>query len=381
MQMMPQRNDLYIGLMSGTSMDAIDTALVSFENNKIQLIATHSISIPSEIKSALATLMLSEHIHLKLLGQTDTQLGELFSDAVLALLKKTKMKTENIAAIGSHGQTIYHAPNEQYPFTMQIGDPNIIAARTNITTVADFRRRDIASGGQGAPLVPAFHEYLLRDQESGIRNQFVLNLGGIANITYLPADKTKFIIGFDTGPANTLLDQWCEKQCGKSFDENGAWARLGKCIPELLSQLLVDPYFHKSCPKSTGREYFNLEWLDKKLQLLSTPLQAKDIQATLTELTAKTITDAITATVTDTVTDTLWICGGGAYNSFLIERLQYHSPHLKIKSTAEIGIDPKWIEAAAFAWLAKQTMEHKPGNLPSVTGAKSESILGGVYYS
>src|SRR3990167_5516262 len=387
-------SDLYIGLMSGTSMDGIDAALVSFDNNKANLIDTHSISIPAETKSNLKLLLNSKNINLKLLGETDVQLGELFSQTVLALLKNTGVKAENITAIGNHGQTIYHAPNGAYPFTLQIGDPNIIAARTNITTIADFRRRDIALGGQGAPLVPAFHEYLFKLAAENTAPPFdkgrlegilVLNLGGIANITYIPVDKSQHIIGFDTGPANTLLDQWCEKHTGKSFDKNGDWARSGKLNSVLLSNLLNDSYFQKPFPKSTGREYFNLDWLHRKI----TPFEKggrycasntggislADIQNTLTELTARTIRDAINRVSTANI---MWLCGGGAYNTFLIERLKANLPQLIIKSTSEIGIASQWIEATAFAWLAKQTMEHRPGNCPIVCFASHANAVASI---
>ena len=381
--MMPPKaqQNLYIGLMSGTSMDGIDAVLVSFENEKTNLIATHTISIPEKTKSNLKILMRGEDINLKLLGETDTQLGKLFADAVLQLLKNSGFSAEKITAIGSHGQTIYHAPNHDHPFTLQIGDVNIIAALTKITTVADFRRRDIALGGQGAPLVPAFHEYLFsnRGKGSGIRDQSVVNIGGIANITYLPTDNTKSIIGFDTGPGNTLLDRWCEKHRNLSCDLNGDWARSGKIIPELLEKLLDDDYFKKPFPKSTGREYFNLDWLHQKIPpnppFSKGGIAPQDMQATLTELTAKTIADAIL-----THTHTIWLCGGGTYNTFLIERLQHHLPRHTIKSTSEMGIDPQWMEATAFAWLAKRTLEKKSGNCKSVTGASQQSILGGVYY-
>ena len=370
----------YIGLMSGTSMDGVDAALVSFSHQKIQLIATHAIKMPSEIKSALEALVRSELISLKTLGELDRQLGELFSDAVLALLKNAAVSTEKITAIGSHGQTIYHSPQGQHPFTLQIGDPNVIAARTQITTVADFRRRDVALGGQGAPLTPAFHAYLFGDQEAGIGDQFVLNLGGIANITYIPADKSHAVIGFDTGPANTLLDRWCEKNTGKLFDENGDWARSGKLNDALLTMLLSDSYFQKPFPKSTGREYFNLNWLKNHIESAQTAsASAADVQNTLTELTARTIADAIALTRTSTDTPTLWTCGGGYQNTFLIERIQKNCLNCNIQSTKLIGIHPQWIEAAAFAWLAKQTLEYQPSNLPSVTGAAEKTVLGGVY--
>ena len=365
----------YIGLMSGTSMDGVDAALVSFSHQKIQLIATHAIKMPSEIKSALEALVRSELISLKTLGELDRQLGELFSDAVLALLKNAAVSTEKITAIGSHGQTIYHSPQGQHPFTLQIGDPNVIAARTQITTVADFRRRDVALGGQGAPLTPAFHAYLFGDQEAGIGDQFVLNLGGIANITYIPADKSHAVIGFDTGPANTLLDRWCEKNTGKLFDENGDWARSGKLNDALLTMLLSDSYFQKPFPKSTGREYFNLTWLEK---YLPPNMKPANVQATLVELTARSIINAIKKYFSS---GEILICGGGVQNNFLLNRLKELAHPLTVHSTAEFGVDPAWVEALAFAWLAKQTLDKKTGNLTAVTGAKRSTILGGVYYT
>jgi anhydro-N-acetylmuramic acid kinase len=360
----------YIGLMSGTSMDAVDAALVSFENNRTTLINTASIPFPEKIKSALTLLLQAKNNDLRVLFEMDVALGSLFADAALNALENTGIFAKDIAAIGSHGQTIYHSPNGHYPFTLQIADPNIIAARTQITTVADFRRRDLAHGGQGAPLTPAFHAHLFGcDQTS-----WVLNLGGIANITFL--SKNNPVIGFDTGPANTLIDQWCEKHTGKSYDKNGAWARTGKIIPDLLSALLKDPYFKKPFPKSTGRDYFNLDWLAAQHNSINAP--PNDVQATLTELTANSISNAVQETTKKH--GEIWLCGGGANNAFLIERLKNHLPQHTIQSTEKRGIHPQWIEAAAFAWFAKQTLEKKPGNVPSVTGASQECILGGVYY-
>lgn len=385
-------SEYYIGLMSGTSVDAIDAALVSFENNKTKLIATHSVFIPDVIKKNILTLLQNNHINLNLIGETDTALGELFAEAALQLLKNSGFSREKITAIGSHGQTIYHAPQGKYPFTLQIADPNVITARTNITTVADFRRRDVALGGQGAPLTPAFHASLFpRTHE----DQWVLNLGGIANITYISSDASKSIIGFDTGPANTLLDQWCEKHTGQAYDKNGEWARGGKLIPNLFEKLLADPYFQKPYPKSTGREYFNLQWLAKALKHGSSAFaeddsdaaeddgdatrndkkSARNVQTTLTHLTAKTIADAL-HTHTHNI---LWLCGGGANNSFLIDCLQNYLPNTKIQSTEKIGIHPQWIECAAFAWLAKQTLMKNAIDLCEITGVKQPTILGGVF--
>jgi anhydro-N-acetylmuramic acid kinase len=361
----------YIGLMSGTSMDGVDAVLVSFENEKIYLLASTSIEIPTEIKKSLSHLLREDFISLKLLGETDTQMGKLFSQAVLDLLKKANLTANDIIAIGSHGQTIYHHPLGDNPFTLQIGDPNVIAARTNITTIADFRRRDIALGGQGAPLVPAFHNYLLRDRT---QDQDVVNIGGIANITYLPADQTKSIIGFDTGPGNTLLDLWHQQHQQTPIDLNGAWAASGKLHTELLNHLLDDPYFSKPSPKSTGREYFNLPWLEKKLIRFKKNITPEDIQNTLTELTAITIAQHIEPHAAH-----LWVCGGGVFNLYLMERLRAHCPNTRVQSTEKMDVNPKWVEAIAFAWLAKQTIEKKSGNLPSVTGATKQTILGGIY--
>ena len=397
----------YIGLMSGTSMNGIDAVLVSFDNEKPTLLATHSCDIPRDLKADLTRLMQNENSDIRLLGETDTQFGNLLAETCLQLLKKTKWRADDITAIGSHGQTIYHEPNHTNPFTLQIGDPNIIAAKTNITTVADFRRRDVALNGQGAPLVPKFHDYLFRDRT---RDQFILNIGGIANITYLSSDIKKPVIGFDTGPGNTLLDCWHEKHRQTPMDFKGQWARTGKVNEALLNACLNDPYFQASFPKSTGRDYFNLHWLQEKIN----DVAPEDVQATLTELTAKSIFLSVCADLSAcgdpagnaphrareyTALDgeahsrhllgrqcvdrqnTLWICGGGFYNDFLIERLRFYARDFDIKSTADAGIDPEWMEAVAFALLAKQTIEKKPGNCPSVTGAAKEAILGAVYAS
>lgn len=359
--------------MSGTSMDGIDAVLVSFENDVTQLCGTASIPVPEKIRSALTQLLRNDNISLKSLGETDTKMGNVFSDVVLDLLQKTNMRAKNIIAIGSHGQTIFHHPNSENPFTMQIGDPNVIAAKTKITTVADFRRRDMALGGQGAPLVPLFHDYLCRDR---LQNCAVVNIGGIANITFLPKNAGEKIIGFDSGPGNTLLDRWHEKHFNTPVDFNGAWAKGGQCNHPLLTVLLQDEYFQKPFPKSTGREYFNVNWLDQKLKLFNQDISANDIQNTLTELTAKTIADAITSTPTPAI----YLCGGGVLNHYLMERLHANLPSVQIETTEKLGIHPQWVEACAFAWLAKQTLKKKPGNCVSVTGAVEETILGGVYF-
>lgn len=363
-------NDLYIGLMSGTSLDAVDATLIDFTNDSPTLIATHQHELPKTLRNEILALCYPGENAIQRMGETDVKLGRLFADSALALLKKTNSSIADINAIGSHGQTIRHMPDSNVPFTLQIGDPNIIAAQTGITTIADFRRRDMALGGQAAPLAPAFHDYLFRDREGAIG---VLNIGGIANLTLLPTDRTALIIGFDTGPGNTLMDAWCLKHIGKPYDKNGEWALNGNCDNDLLKQLLADPYFQKPPPKSTGREHFHLDWLQN---YLDESIKMEDVQATLLELTARSITDALDSRLRGN--GAAYLCGGGAQNTALVNRLG-ELCRCAIQNMESIGIHPDWIEAAAFAWLARQTLLGKPGNIPSVTGAKATSILGAIY--
>ena len=367
--------DLYIGLMSGTSLDGIDAALVRFENEQPTVIETICLPLPSNLKDEIKSLISPSDNEINRLMALDVQLGQLFSEAVNEVINKAKIKKIDITAIGSHGQTIRHYPTAEHPSTLQIADPNIIAETTGITTVADFRRRDIAAGGQGAPLVPAFHEQLFCDAK---KNRVILNLGGIANITVLPADKNIPVTGFDTGPANTLMNHWIQQQQNISYDEDGKWAASGTVNEDFLNELLNDDYFKLLPPKSTGTEYFNPVWLTKKLSVFPF-LSAEDVQASLTALTATTIKDAIKLCKFEI--DELIICGGGVHNNYLLQQLQQALPDIEISSSAKYDLDPDYIEATAFAWLAKQTMEHKTGNLPNVTGATEAVILGGVYYS
>ena len=368
-------DDLYIGLMSGTSLDGIDAALVRFKNEQVSVLEATCLPLPSELKDEIKSLISPTSNEINRLTSLDVQLAHQFSKAVQQLLQNAKVKKENIIAIGSHGQTIRHSPNEQYPSTLQITDPNIIAEQTGITTVADFRRRDMAAGGQGAPLVPAFHQQIFSSDKN---NRVILNLGGIANITLLPTDKNIAVTGFDTGPANTLMNHWIQQQQNKSYDESGKWAATGKINSEFLELLSTDKYFKQLPPKSTGTEYFNPAWLTKKLA--SFPfLAAEDVQATLTAFTAKTVVDAIAQYAA--TTNEIIICGGGVHNDFLLQQLIKNLPKIEIHSSQKYGINPDYVEATAFAWLAKQTMEHKPGNLPEVTGANRAVVLGGIYYS
>ncbi|CAB1276322.1 anhydro-N-acetylmuramic acid kinase [Candidatus Nitrosacidococcus tergens] len=366
---------LYIGLMSGTSMDSIDGVLIKSESFEIQ--ATHTTLFPQSLKNQLSELVKNHKISLKDLGTLDIKLGYLFAETATEILKKANTSPTKIQGIGSHGQTIYHYPNQtSYPFTLQLADPNIIAEITGVTTVADFRRRDMAAGGQGAPLTSAFHATLLQKK---IFNQdiAVLNIGGIANISLLPANQDLPIWGFDTGPGNTLMDQWIAEHQDQVMDQNGIWAASGRMNDELLHMLLDDPYFSLKPPKSTGREYFNLFWLQDILNKVNKKISPEDVQATLCTLTAKSIQLAVTSSHFQP--NELVVCGGGAYNKTLMENLQRVLPHCKITTTTDYGIPPKWVESCAFAWLAKQTLEGLPGNIPTVTGAKRSVILGAIY--
>lgn len=371
---MPQRQ-LYIGLMSGTSADAIDAVLVDLRSTP-KLLTQYTLPIPTKTRQQIHALSLPGDNEIDRIGALDVNLGKLFARASQELLSKANISAAQITAIGSHGQTIRHRPpgSPQGTFTLQIGDPNLIAELTGITTVADFRRRDIAAGGQGAPLVPAFHRAIFHAQD---KDRVIVNIGGMANITWLPAQGQ--ILGFDTGPGNVLMDTWIAEHLGKSYDQNGVWAASGQACKILLTKLLTTPYFKLPAPKSTGRESFNRAWLDVSLGKLSSPLAPADIQATLLELTAITIADSINSLGQSS--KDIFVCGGGAYNTALMHRLKVILSNDNLATTAVLGVDPQWIEAMAFAWLAQQTINHRPGNLREVTGATREVVLGGVYYA
>lgn len=366
-------NDLYLGLMSGTSLDGIDAVIVDLAHTPPRVVAAQTQPYPAAFRERLKALAQGTATHeIELFGDLDTELGELFAETALALLKTSGIAATQIQAIGSHGQTVRHRPQGPHPFTLQIGDPNLIAERTGITTVADFRRRDLAAGGQGAPLVPAFHTACFRHREE---HRAVLNIGGMANLTILPADLNQPVTGFDTGPGNVLMDAWINLQRGESFDDKGQWAATGEMIPGLLETWLAEPYFQQPPPKSTGRELFKLEWLRSKLQ--AQQFGAKDIQTTLNALTARSITNALQNWAP--LTQRLLVCGGGAHNTHLLATLSESLPAVCVETTAPYGMDPDWIEAAAFAWMARETLQARPSNLPSVTGARHPAILGGIY--
>lgn len=367
------KETLYIGLMSGTSMDAIDGVLVAVDGAGLRALHVHSEPYTPELNERLGKAIANKATPDEI-GRLDRLTGEAFAQCALGLLQATSTAAASVRAIGSHGQTLRHAPDGPSGFSLQIGNPSVIAERTGITTVADFRSRDVAAGGQGAPLVPAFHSWMFGTEEEP---RAVVNLGGIANVSLIAPRSTKSaqsLSGFDTGPANTLLDNWCLSHLGQPYDKDGLWARTGRIVPALLEQMLGDPYFRRPAPKSSGREYFNMEWLGTYLDKCA-PLAPEDVQRTLLELTARSVADALGAMAGAQV----YLCGGGSRNRFLLERLGALMPDRPPQTTAQLGLAPEAVEGAAFAWLAMRTLEGLPGNSPESTGARGPRILGGIY--
>ena len=366
--------DLYLGLISGTSADGIDVALAAFDPTP-RLIEAETFPYSRDLRERILTLAQGDgRIALDELGALDVEIGRAFAEAATQLLARHRVGATDVRAIGSHGQTIRHRPLGATPYTMQIGDPNIIAEMTGIATVADFRRRDIAAGGQGAPLAPAFHAAVMpRDGLARV----VLNLGGIANITILPTDESKPLLGFDTGPASCLLDAWIHRQRGQTFDRDGAFALSGRVDEKLLSRFLSDPYFAAPPPKSTGREVFHETWLRSHLQDSTTSPQ--DVQATLLMLTVQSIRDAVRKFAPDT--REILVCGGGVHNSVLLRALNDALEPVPVRSIAVRGIDPDFVEAMLFAWLARQRIDQQaPPGLNHVTGARGLRVLGAIYF-
>jgi anhydro-N-acetylmuramic acid kinase len=362
---------LYLGLISGTSADSIDTVLVRFSDGAPQLLASHAHPWPPALRDQMLALAQGEGaLDVDAFGRLDVEIGRCFADAALQLLEQSHTAAAEVRAIGSHGQTLRHRPTGDHPFTLQLGDPSVIAERCRIEVVADFRRADIAAGGQGAPLLPALHAMLLG--RPGV-TRVVLNLGGIANVTVLGDDGT--VRGFDTGPANGLLDAWCRRHRGEPFDRDGAFAASGCIDQPLLDAMLADPYFSLPPPKSTGREHFHLGWLATHARLAS--LSPADVQATLLELTARSVTAAIVQHAP--TAGEILACGGGVHNGALMRRLGELLAPRVVLSTSRYGIDPDFVEATAFAWLARQRLLGLPGNLPAVTGARGPRVLGAVY--
>ena len=362
---------LYIGLMSGTSMDGIDAALVEFstESDQPDLVATHARAWPEDLVQQLHAICTPGENEIDRMGWLDQRVAEEFAAAVADLLRQTGISADKISAIGSHGQTIRHRPESG--FTLQIGNGARLAAISGIDVVCDFRMKDIALGGQGAPLVPAFHQAVF-GQENEPR--FILNIGGISNVSVLPGHAEQ-VFGFDTGPGNTLLDAWYRQHHSGNYDAGGEWASSGRIHQPLLADLLSHPYFAQPYPKSTGRETFTFGWLLQQLATYPDIIPA-DVQRTLLEFTALTVRDALQPL---TKPASLYLCGGGAHNPLLCQRIASLMPGWQVDSTQKLGMHPDWVEAIAFAWLAHCFCERRPGNLPAVTGASRKAVLGAFY--
>lgn len=359
--------ELYIGLMSGTSLDGVDAALIRFDTNGFHFVGAVFHSFEPGLKAEILALNQAGNDELLRAAQAGNILAGRYAAAVSDLLNQARLPASAIHAIGCHGQTIRHRPD--LGVTIQIGNASLLAELTGITVIADFRNRDIAAGGQGAPLVPAFHAAAFRHPE---HNRVIVNIGGISNLTWLPS--TGAVTGFDCGPGNLLLDAWAQAHLGTPFDRDGAWSARGKILPALLQNMLAHPFFSAPPPKSSGRDMFHLEWLNS---LLPNQYAPEDIQATLLELSARAIADAVTRYCPDAVE--IFLCGGGAHNGALRKRLSELQPKPSLSLTDALGINADWVEAAAFAWLAYQSRHGLPGNLPAVTGAKGLRILGATY--
>ena len=363
-------SQLYIGIMSGTSLDGVDIAITELchDTQRAQLLDALCLPFPPRLREELLALCQPGTDEIRRAGLAGQQWARLAAQGVHQLLSQQGLAASQIAAIGSHGQTIRHHPESG--FSVQIGAPALLAELSGIDVITDFRNRDLAAGGEGAPLVPAFHAWLLHDPTQA---RLLVNVGGFANLTLLAPDQE--VSGFDSGPGNVLLDYWVERHTGQPFDTNGAWARSGKVIPDLLDNMLADRYFSRPAPKSTGREYFNPEWLLQ--HLAGTRHQPEDIQATLLELTARSIADAVGKCQPPPTA--AYVCGGGAHNGLLMERLQRLLSGCCVSTTAALGVTPDWMEAMAFAWLALRCQQRLSGNLPAVTGAHAERVLGAIY--
>ena len=368
----------FLGLISGTSVDTVDAVIASFEREPVdtQLLCAHGHPISPRLRHDLLEVSANDGVTLSRIADLDVEIGNLFADAALATLRKAGLDASDITAIGSHGQTVRHEPDAPWPSTTQIGDPNVIAQRTGITTVADFRRRDIAAGGQGAPLAPEFHQAVMSHPSV---QRAIVNLGGIANVSVLDASdvRTDGLLGFDSGPANGLLDAWTRRILDEPLDRDGNWAARGTVHEPLLECMLADPFFSLPPPKSTGRGYFDEKWIDRHLRTVGMPVAAADVQRTLCELCAATVAASIESHAPGT--EEIYLCGGGVHNRTLVGHLSDRLAPRRVARTDALGIPTDYVEAATFAWLAKRTLEGNPGSRPSVTGAKQPVVLGGIY--
>ncbi len=359
----------YIGIMSGTSLDGVDAVLADFSAPSPQLLETYFLPYDSCLRSQLLALHQTGNDELHRAAMMSNALSVLYASAVTELLKASGLASKDVISVGCHGQTIRHCPETEKKYTIQLVNAALLAELTAVTVVVDFRSRDIAAGGQGAPLVPAFHQAIF--MQPGC-HRVILNVGGISNITSL--DPAKAVTGFDCGPGNLLMDAWSLRHTGRPYDQDGEWASSGEIIPGFLENLLAHPFFLLSPPKSTGRDQFNMAWID---QYLVGDRKPEDVQATLLQLTVQTIVDSIIDHCPSS--EEVYVCGGGARNGLLMSRLSKALPEKSVGLTDQLGVDADWVEAYAFAWLAQQTITGFPGNLPVVTGAKGERVLGAIY--
>jgi anhydro-N-acetylmuramic acid kinase len=366
-QIVQNHSELYIGIMSGTSLDGIDVVLVDFSTNSPKLLATFFQAYGRKLKDALLVLHQPANDELHQMQLISNELATLYAAATAVLLRAAKITLDQVRAIGCHGQTIRHRPSQGY--TLQLGNAALLAELSGIAVVSDFRSRDIAAGGQGAPLVPAFHDRLLRHPSI---HRVIVNIGGISNLTNLPPKS--HTTGFDCGPGNMLMDAWIALQCGELYDKDGAWAASGQIIPALLQKLLDEPFLHAVPPKSSGRDLFNLAWLNSKLCGDEAPV---DVQATLLAFSSRVISDAIHCFCEGA--QEIYLCGGGAHNQALVQSMRISLPDCRIQETDTLGLEVDWLEAIAFAWLAQKRLHSDAVNLTAVTGARHPCILGAIY--
>ena len=366
----PDKDEHFIGMLSGTSRDGVDTVLVNFSRGSMSILHANCVPYPPAIRQKLDQLLETG----KRPGSDETSLldetlGRFFARTAQNLVREAGMEMRDIRAIGSHGQNVWHEPWGEDPVSIQLGRPDLIAKNTSTTAVGNFRSADVQAGGQGAPLAPLLHLGLFHNKQE---DRAILNIGGIANLTILPAKGG--VTGYDCGPGNCLMDAWTLRHLQKDFDDNGRWASKGKVDTDLLERLLKDPYFSQPPPKSTGLEHFNLTWLDE--MLANTSLQEVDVQATLAELTAVSIANSLKGSGEP---KRLLVCGGGAHNAFLMRRLAAALPDVIVETTARYGIDPDWVEGLLFAWLARERLNNRPQNTPPITGAHNPVLLGDVH--
>lgn len=364
--------------MSGTSLDGVDGVLAELSDTSVAVLASASQSFEPDFRAELLALNTACDNELHRAAMAANQIATNYALVVKKLLQKVQHQgigASQVRAIGAHGQTVRHRPQSggASGYTLQLINPALLAELSGIDVVADFRSRDIAAAGQGAPLVPAFHRHVFGQEGVPLA---VLNIGGIANLSVLAADPAQAVLGFDCGPGNVLLDAWCQRNTGQAFDQDGAWAASGQVLPALLQHLLAEAYLQQPPPKSTGRDLFSLNWLGQQLAPFASE-RAQDIQATLTEFTARTCADSVRRH--GSASQSLVVCGGGAFNRYLMQRLQSLLVGIQVTTSDPFGLAPLQVEAAAFAWLARQTCLRRPGNLPSVTGASGLRVLGAIY--